>query len=67
MITTNTEDIATEDLTIAKSSVAISSAPHLLHLFHLLHLLHLSSNARVTSVKSSKGIITHQGHISQVD
>ena len=61
MITTNTEDIATEDLNIAKSSVAISSAPHLLHLFHL------SSNARETSVKSSKGIITHQGHISQVD
>ena len=42
------------------------SAVELKHLPQAKHLLHLVHLARVTSVKSSIGIITHKGHISQV-
>ena len=55
MMTTNPEYIVTDDLGLAKSSVAVSSAHH--HLYHLKMKIFI-----IISID----IITHQSHISQV-
>jgi|OM-RGC.v1.032395214 hypothetical protein len=66
----NDKDFTTKNIATGETSPAITPY-HFLGNFNFSNFHHkitfiTSSIARVTSVKFSIGIITHQGHISQV-